>query len=265
MAHDDAPHQRLLRRVRVHVDDHVIARRPVGQLVRTRAGGAALEPGVAHVAVGLVRHDSLHVNHAADIGRQAVEHEAGGLRLRQLHLQRVVVERADHLLDVVRLETELRDDEARRLVQLHHALQAERGIIGGHRIAGVELGIGPKLEGEGQTIGTDGPTLRKVSFDFGRIIQVRADQPAVAVGVHLAVGELVRFRRVEADDIVDLLGHHRDTLRRGGVRAGQHRGRGNGGGRCGQQIPSGQHAMSPRTDMSGPLWVGTLPRLPRPR
>ena len=68
MAQDDASHQRLLRRVRVGVDDHVIARRPFGQLVRAGAGGARLQPGVAEVAVGLVRHDRLHVHHAADIG-----------------------------------------------------------------------------------------------------------------------------------------------------------------------------------------------------
>ena len=48
--------------------------------------------------------------------------------------------------------------------------------------------------------------------------RIGPDQPAIAVGIHLAVGELVGFGRVEADDVVDLPGHHGDALGRGGAR-----------------------------------------------
>ena len=41
----------------------------------------ALQPGIAEIAVGLVRHHRLHIHHAADIGTEAVQHEAGRLRL----------------------------------------------------------------------------------------------------------------------------------------------------------------------------------------
>jgi hypothetical protein len=64
------------------------------------------------------------------------KHEAGRLGLAgQLDLQRVVIGRADQLLHVVRGEAELGDDEARRLVELHHAMQAECRVVGGDRVA----------------------------------------------------------------------------------------------------------------------------------
>ena len=246
---DDAAHTRLLGLMRVDIDDHVVARGPLGQLEWPGAGGVALQPGVAEIAVGLVGHHRLHVHDAADIRRQAVEHEAGRLRLGQLDLQRVVVQGADHLLDVVGVEAELRDDEARRLVQLDHAMQAERGVVRGERIAGIEFRVALQLEGEGEAVRADRPLLREIAVDLAGVVHVGPDQPAVAVRIDLIVGELVGFRRIEAHDVVDRPGHDGDALGRGGVRPGVDRGRGDGGGRGGQQGASGQHGEVSRPDL----------------
>ena len=172
--HDPA-HQGFFGIVRVDFDDHVVARGPFGQLVRPRTRGAALQPGVAKIAVRLVGHYRLHVHHAADIGCQAVQHEAGGLRLRQLHLERGVVQGADHLLDVVGVEAELRHDESRRLVQLDHALQAERRIVRGERIAGIEFrvrfSLKVKVRPSGLTVhfSARSASILLASFTSGRI------------------------------------------------------------------------------------------------
>ena len=102
---------------------------------------------------------------AADIGGDAEQHEAGGLRRRQRHHQRPLVGGADQLLDVVLGEAELGDDERRRLVQLHDAMQREFGILRRHRLAGVELRVGAQVEGEGQAVAADLELLGQIADD----------------------------------------------------------------------------------------------------
>ena len=50
-----------------------------------------------------------------------------------------------------------------------------------------------------------------------------AHQTLVEAGDRLDAGEFVRFRRVEADDIVETLGDHQRVGRRGGMRGGGER------------------------------------------
>ena len=258
MTQHHARNVRLFGGVRIGVDDDVIARLPRRQPVWPRAGGMGLQPGVAQIVVGLVGQHRLHVDHAADIRRQAVQHEAGGFCLgRQLHLQRVIVHRADELLHVVRVEAELGDDEAGCLVQLHDSLQAERRVMRGDRVAGIELRVLLQLEREGQSVGADVVAFGKVAGHLGGVGGIGTHQPAVAVAVHLIVGEFVGFGWVEGDDVIDLPHHHHGVLRCGGTGVADDIGRRERCGRACQQAAAGQHV--------GVSQSWTAATLPRPR
>ena len=112
----------------------------------------------------------------------------------------------------------------------------------GDAVAGIEFGVAPQLEGEDQAVLADVPLLGQVALDLGGIVQVRADQAAVAVGVDLAIGELIGFGGIEADDIVDLLGHDGDPFGRGGAGPAQDGWR-RDRAPSGQQGASGQHCV----------------------
>ena len=109
------------------------------ELVGARAGRVGLQPLVAEVAVRLVRHRLLLVDDRGDDRGQAVEEEGRRVGLVGDDDERRVVGRLDLLGDVLRREAELGQDEGRRLVQDHRALQRPGGVLGGHRVAGVEF------------------------------------------------------------------------------------------------------------------------------
>ena len=57
-----------------------------------------------------------------------------------------VVRCLDQILHILRRPAELREDEGRSLVQDDDALDGERHILGGQRVAGMEFLPGPDLE-----------------------------------------------------------------------------------------------------------------------
>ena len=225
-----AAHQRLLRRVRVGVDDHVVARRPLGQLVRSCAGGVGLQPGVAEIAVRLVRHRPSSC-------RPRCRH----WRVRQYSTK--LVASASPAASSPACSRPAHGSSSRRCpalkpnwvtmkpgvlfslttrCRLNAASCAVTGLPESNFASRRSLKVKVRPSLLTSHFSARSPSILVASFRSG------PDQPAVAVGVHLAVGEFVRFRRIEADDVVDLLGHHRDALGRGGARAGQHGGRGDG-------------------------------------
>ena len=161
VAHDHALESwRALPVALVGVERAALVGLPGAQLERPRAGRVGLQPLVAHVAGLLVLHHQLDVDDRADAGGQAVEDEGGRVGLVELQPQRagrrVALMVSAH---VVGLEAELGEDEARRLVELDHPLQRVGDVLGGQRVAGVELDAVADLEGEGQAVVADRPAL----------------------------------------------------------------------------------------------------------
>ncbi len=157
------------RRMRIGLQDDLVGGRPVHQAIAAGTRAVRLQPGIAQIAVGLVRHHHGLLHHAADRGGQAVQHEGAGLRLREFQLQDILALGGDHLLDVVGVPAELGQDEAGRLVELHHALQAECHVVGRQRLAALEQHALADLEGEGQTVLADLPLLREITHQLVRI------------------------------------------------------------------------------------------------
>jgi hypothetical protein len=133
--------------------------------------------------------------------------------------ERAVVRGTDQLLDVVLGEAELRDDERWRLVQLHNAVERELGVLGGHRLAGIELRVATQVEGECQAVAADLELLGQVADDGLTGLRIRHHQLAVDVAVELVVGELVGLGGIHRDHVVDGLAHDQHVLRRGGLGA----------------------------------------------
>ena len=69
--------------------------------------------------------------------------------------------RLHEVLDVVFRPAELGQQERRRLVHEHDALQGELHVLRRHRRAGLELEVRADLEGEGLAVGRYGPRLRR--------------------------------------------------------------------------------------------------------
>jgi hypothetical protein len=82
-----------------------------------------LQPFVTEIVAGGVREHQLLVDHGADARGQAVEHEGRREVLADGELDRLVVGRLDHALDVVGRPAELSQDEGGREVELDHPLQ----------------------------------------------------------------------------------------------------------------------------------------------
>ena len=112
---------------------------PLAELERAGAGIVGLEPAVAEVVVLLLRQHELLVDDGGDVRRQAVEHEGRRERLLGLDGQCQRTGLLDPVLDVVLGEAELGQDERRRLVEQHRALQRKHDVLGGERVARGEL------------------------------------------------------------------------------------------------------------------------------
>ena len=217
VAVDDARHLGLFAVVVVVAlerDDLVGA--PFAQLQRAGAGVIGLQPAVAEIAVLLLGHDQLLVDDGGHIRGQAVEHEGRRERLVGLDRQRQRAGLLDPILHVVLVETELGQDEGRRLVEQDGALQRKNDVLGGQRIAGRELQSGLELETEGLAVGRDRPGLGEIAIKPGRVADVEPDEAIVGVAHDLAGGDLERFGRVHRDDVVEGQRDHERVLRRGG-------------------------------------------------
>ena len=133
--------QPLGRRFRHMLDDHALhggraaASRGIGfecdafiglpglEREGARSRRIGLEPGVAHVAIGLVLHHRFHVDDRGDHGRHEAQHQRRREILGDLDLQGLGVRRRHHLVDIFLAPAKLGDQEGGRLVELHHALQ----------------------------------------------------------------------------------------------------------------------------------------------
>ena len=187
---------------------------PALELERARARGVALQPLVAEIVTGGVRQHQLLVDHRADARGQAVEHEARREVLADRELDRLVVDRLDHALDVFRAPAELGQDESGREVEPDHPLQGEGHVLGTHRIAGVEGQAGPDLERDRAAVVADAVALGDAAHQLGRILGLIGHDPIVQLVDHLAAGELEHLGRIEADDVIDVLGDHQRVRRR---------------------------------------------------
>ena len=141
VAHEDAGERRGAAPAVRHRLEHVAVRGLVlAEPVGAGAGGVGLQPLVAEVAVRLVRQRLLLVDDRGDDRGQAVEEEGRRVGLvGDDDERRSSLGRLDLLRHVLRREAELGQDEGRGLVQDHRALQRPGGVLGGHRVAGVEL------------------------------------------------------------------------------------------------------------------------------
>ena len=228
---DDQPlGVRLHGGIRVGFQRDSLARLPGFHLERAGPGAVGLQPAIAHIAVLGIGQSNLLLHHAADIGRQAIQHEAGGLAFRQ-GKHNLAALGADQLLDIFLGVAELGDDEARRFVQDHRPVQRKHHVLGGDRRAGCEFRAGLQGKGEGQPVRGNIPALRQFAREFLRMRQFRAYQPLIDIAAHLVAGELEALLRVQADDVVDLLRHHHHVFRRGG---------GHGSDRCGGKDRGGR-------------------------
>ena len=202
--------------MRVAVQHHPLVRHPALHRIGAAAGAVGLQPAIAQIAVGLVRLHRLGVDHRGHGGGQGVQEEGRRHGLVDPDLQRAVVDRPDPVRGVVGGEAELGQDEGRRLVQPHRALQRPGGVLRRHRVAAGEGLAGLQREAPGQPVIGDRPGFGQVADD-GRVGGAAiADQLAVQVAGHLADSRLERLGRVQRDELVDLLGHHDGVARRAG-------------------------------------------------
>ncbi len=209
--------------------DQRLVRLPGAQLERPRSGRCRPQPFVPHVAVLLVLERELPVDHRADGCGQAVEEERRRVGLVQLDREGPVVDRPDPLVDVVRREAELAEDERWRLVQLDHALQRPGGVLRGQRIAAVEDDAVLDLERVGPAVVGDLPALGDMAAQVRDVVDRVGDQAVVHVRRILGAGELERLGRIERDQVGDLERHDQGVLRRRGGRGCRGQRQGSGG------------------------------------
>ena len=145
-------------------------------------GRGGLQPCVAQVAVLLVRHDQLLVDHRADGRGQAVEEEGRRIGLVDLDGEVRIVDHLDLAPRLVGGEAELGQDEGRRLVELDHPLQRPGDVLGGQRIAGMERDAVPDLEGVGLAVVGDLPALGDVALQVLDVVGRVGDQAVVDIG-----------------------------------------------------------------------------------
>ncbi len=205
---------------------------PFAQLELAGAGRIGLQPVIAEIVVVFVvvarRHrldvlqHQLLVHHRADRGRQAVQHEARRIGLVHREDEGGFVSRLGLFRDVVAGQPELAEDEGRALVQLDGALEGPRHVLGGEGVAGGEFEARPELEGVGQPVVGDRPALGQVALDLRGVGEIEPHQQVVGVGGDFRGGQLERFGRVHADNVV-----YREAFHQ---RVG--RGRCMGGGAC---------------------------------
>ena len=153
VAVDDARQLRLLAVVVVVAlerDDLVGA--PLADLQRAGAGVIGLEPAIAQIAALLLGQHELLVDDGGDVRRQAVENEGRRERLLGLDRQRQRSRLLDPVLHVFLGEAELGQDEGRRLVEQHRALQRKHDVLGGQRVARGELQSRLQLEAVGLAV-----------------------------------------------------------------------------------------------------------------
>ena len=107
-------------------------------------------------------------------------------------------------------------NERRRLVEHDRALEGEQHVFRADRIAGVELHTVTKREGYRSRRGIGRPFGGQTRHEFFRIFSVVLDEPVIDVGNELAGGEFKRLCRIDRDDVIDVLGHHKHVGRRCG-------------------------------------------------
>ena len=107
---------------------------------------------------------------------------------------------------------ELGEQEGRRLVHQHDALQGKLHVLRRHRRAGLEFEVRADLEGEGLAVRRYGPGLGDAADQLAQVLRLVAQQPIVDVRADLDAGQLVALARIEGDDVVDLLGEDGGVL-----------------------------------------------------
>ncbi len=105
--------------------------------------------------------------------------------------------------DVVRLPAEHVENKRRRFIQRHRAGVRENHIFRAQRITGGEFGIRLQFNGQGFRRRIGLPAFGEDRYDFFRVVAVGLHQTLIEAGDRLNAGEFVRFRRVEADDVVE--------------------------------------------------------------
>ena len=108
---------------------------PLAQLHWPGTGITGLQPRVAPVTGFFVGHHEFFVDDRGDVGRQAVVDKGRCIFLVGLNHHRQGANRPDLVFRVVLGESELGQDEGRRLVQDHGALQRIHHVFGGQGVA----------------------------------------------------------------------------------------------------------------------------------
>ena len=220
--------------IRVGLEDDGFVGLPAEDLVRAGTGITGLQELVAEIRVvfvvgarrdrlGLFRHEFL-VDHRSDGCGQHVQHEARRIGLVDRQNECVRIRSLRLFGDVVTAETELRQQECRRLVELHGAFEGESHIIGRDRIARREFQAGFQLERIGETIVGGRPAFGQIADNLGRVVKIDGNQLAVGVAGDFGGGKFESLARIERDDVVD------------GETFDQRIGR-----RCGKSMGRGQH------------------------
>ena len=83
------------------------------------------------------------------------------------------------------------------------------------------------------------------------IFGVGGDQALVDIAADLVAAELEAFLRIQADDVVDLMGHDEHVFRRIGKGGREHFGINQGGGGSAEQGAAGKHRIGPLLDKRG--------------
>ncbi|MNE48482.1 hypothetical protein D3C80_1429490 [compost metagenome] len=174
MAIDDALQLRLLTVIiRIGFEDDRLVGLPAKDLVGAGTGITGLQELVAEIRVvfviGTRRNrlrlfgDELLVDHRSNGCGEHVQHEARRIGLVDRQHEGVFVGSLGLFVDVVTAEAELRQQECRRLVELHRPLEGEGHVFSRDRIAGGEFKTGFQLERIGQAILGGRPALRQIT------------------------------------------------------------------------------------------------------
>ena len=225
VAQDDALHSRRAGVVvGIGGQNHRLPRLPPLQPKRTGAGAVGQQPARAEVALLLLRQRELPVHDRSQAGGEHVQHQPGRELLDDGQADVTVIDHLDQLADVVRVPAELSEEGGRRPVAPDHPLQGKLDVLGAHRVAGVEPEAVANPQRDRLAVAAHRMALGDAAGQRARVLRLERHDPIVEVGDDLAGGELERLRRIQGDEVGDVLRDYQ------GVRVGLGRGRRGGHG-----------------------------------
>ncbi|MOA26228.1 hypothetical protein D3C78_1470040 [compost metagenome] len=147
--------------MRITLHAQYVFRLPGVEHKRPGSGFVRRQPAVAPVVIYLVGLHRFAVEHAQIAQRaERVNHQLWVIGFRQHDLDRIVVRRADLLVDIFLAETIGFPHRRLRQIQMQQTTHRPHHVLCGERVAGVKFNVITQMEGQGFAIRSDIPAFR---------------------------------------------------------------------------------------------------------